>query len=194
MVGHAAELGARFVQIDVTDDASAETAMRVIEERDGRLDVLVNNAGIWDGRIGVDGLTGATALKEFDTNAIGVVRVTQAALPLLRKSENPVVVNISSGLGSFWAVTNPERNESHYPTIVYSATKAAVSMLTVEYAKALPDIKFNAVEPGFTSTDLTGNGAGQTVAEGAEVIVRLATIGKDGPTGTFQENAGELTW
>jgi NAD(P)-dependent dehydrogenase (short-subunit alcohol dehydrogenase family) len=194
MVGHAAELGARFVQIDVTDDASAETAMRVIEERDGRLDVLVNNAGIWDGRIGVDGLTGATALKEFDTNAIGVVRIIQAALPLLRKSENPVVVNISSGLGSFWAVTNPERNESHYPTIVYSATKAAVSMLTVEYAKALPDIKFNAVEPGFTSTDLTGNGAGQTVAEGAEVIVRLATIGKDGPTGTFQENAGELTW
>jgi NAD(P)-dependent dehydrogenase (short-subunit alcohol dehydrogenase family) len=190
----AAELGARFVHIDVTDDASVETAMRVIEERDGRLDVLVNNAGIWDGRIGVDGLTGATALKEFDTNAIGVVRVTQAALPLLRKSENPVVVNISSGLGSFWAVTNPERNESHYPTIVYSATKAAVSMLTVECAKALPDIKFNVVEPGFTSTDLTGNGAGQTVAEGAEVIVRLATIGKDGPTGTFQENAGELTW
>lgn len=67
-------------------------------------------------------------------------------------------------------------------------------MLTVEYAKALPNIKFNAVEPGFTSTDLTGNGAGQTVAEGAEVVVRLATIGKDGPTGTFQENAGELAW
>jgi NAD(P)-dependent dehydrogenase (short-subunit alcohol dehydrogenase family) len=67
-------------------------------------------------------------------------------------------------------------------------------MLTVEYAKALPEIKFNAVEPGFTSTDLTRNGAGQTVAEGAEVIVRLATIGKDGPTGTFQEPAGELAW
>jgi NAD(P)-dependent dehydrogenase (short-subunit alcohol dehydrogenase family) len=190
----AAALGVRFVPIDVTDDASVETAMRVIEERDGHLDVLVNNAGIWDGRIGVDGLTGATALKEFDTNAVGVVRVTQAALPLLRRSQNPVVVNVSSGLGSFWAVTNPERNESHYPTVVYSATKAAVSMLTVEYAKALPGIKFNAVEPGYTATDLTGNHAGQTVAEGAEVIVRLATIGRDGPTGTFQENAGELAW
>jgi NAD(P)-dependent dehydrogenase (short-subunit alcohol dehydrogenase family) len=184
----AAKLGARFVHIDVTDDASVEAAMRAIEERDGHLDVLVNNAGIWDGRIGVDGLTGATALREFDTNVIGVVRVTQAALPLLRKSVNPVVVNVSSGLGSFWAVTNPERNESHYPTIVYSASKAAVSMLTVEYAKALPEIKFNAVEPGFTATDLhgmSGNGI-RTVAEGVRVIVRLATIGKGGPTGTFQ--------
>jgi NAD(P)-dependent dehydrogenase (short-subunit alcohol dehydrogenase family) len=178
----------------VTDDVSVETAMRVLSERAGRLDVLVNNAGIWDGRIGVDGLTGATALREFDTNAIGVVRVTQAALPLLRKSQNPVVVNVSSGLGSFWAVNNPERNESHYPTIIYSATKAAVSMLTVEYAKALPEIKFNAVEPGYTATDLTGNDAGQPVADGAEVIVRLATIGEDGPTGTFHENAGVLAW
>jgi NAD(P)-dependent dehydrogenase (short-subunit alcohol dehydrogenase family) len=190
----AARLGARFVRLDVTDDASAEAAIRVIEERDGLLDVLVNNAGIWDGRIGVDGLTGATALKEFDTNAIGVVRVTQAALPLLRRSRNPVVVNVSSGLGSFWAVNNPERNESHYPTIVDSATKAAVTMLTVEYAKALPGIKFNAVEPGFTATDLTGNGAGQTAAAGAEVIADLATIGADGPTGTFKEKAGELPW
>jgi NAD(P)-dependent dehydrogenase (short-subunit alcohol dehydrogenase family) len=189
----AAALGAQFVQIDVTDDASVEAAMRVIEEREGRLDVLVNNAGIAHG-FGVDGVTGAIALKEFDTNVIGVIRVTQAAVPLLRKSGNPVVVNISSALGSFWAVTNPERRQFHYPTIVYGPTKAAVSMLTVQYAKARPDIKFNAVEPGFTSTDLTGNGEGQTVAEGAEVIVRMATIGKDGPTGTFQEKEAELAW
>ena len=87
----------------------------------------------------------------------------------------------------------PERNESHYPTIVYSATKAAVSMLTAEYAKAA-DIKSNAVKPGFTATDLTGNGAGQMVVEGAELIVRLATIGQDGPTGIFRETAGELAW
>ena len=190
----AAALGARFVLIDVTSDESALNAMRVIAERDGHLDVLVNNAGIWDGRVGIEGLTGESALKEFDTNAVSVVRVTQAALPLLRKSENPVVVNISSGLGSFWAVTNPDRGESHYPIIAYSASKAAVSMLTVQYAKALPEIKFNAVEPGFTQTDLTGGQGHQTVAEGAEVIVRLATIGKDGPTGTFHDNAGALAW
>jgi NAD(P)-dependent dehydrogenase (short-subunit alcohol dehydrogenase family) len=98
-------------------------------------------------------------------------------------------------LGSFWAVTNPERNESHYPNLAYSASKAAVTMLTVQYAKALPQIKFNAVEPGFTATDLTAAvGGGRPVQESAEVIVRMATIGKDGPTGTFQENAGELAW
>jgi NAD(P)-dependent dehydrogenase (short-subunit alcohol dehydrogenase family) len=186
----ASELGARFVQLDVTDDASVESAMGVIEEREGHLDVLVNNAGI-----GLVALNGPDALKVFDTNAIGVMRVTQAALRLLRKSENPVVVNVSSALGSFWAVTNPERPASRAPAIVYGASKAAVSMLTLQYAKALPDIKFNAVEPGHTATHLGGGGGGgRPVEEGAEVIVRMASIGKDGPTGTFQEDAGELAW
>ena len=114
---------------------------------------------------------------------------------MLRKSENPVVVNVSSSLGSFWAVTNPDRRESHYPNLTFSPSKAAVSMLTVQYAKARREIKFNAVEPGFTATDLTAAvGGGQPVEKGAEVIARLATIGKDGPTGTFQENGGELGW
>jgi|HubBroStandDraft_5_1064220.scaffolds.fasta_scaffold17409_1 NAD(P)-dependent dehydrogenase (short-subunit alcohol dehydrogenase family) len=188
----ATELGARFVQLDVTDDASVETALGVIGEREGHLDVLVNNAGI---SATADAVNGPVALKVFDTNAVGIIRVTQAALPLLRKSENPVVVNVSSALGSFWAVTNPERRQFHYPSIIYGASKAAVSMLTVQYAKALPDIKFNAVEPGFTATDLTpASGAGQPVEKGAEVIVRMATIGKDGPTSTFQENGDELAW
>lgn len=109
----AAELGARFVQLDVTDDASAAAAMSVISDRDGHLDVLVNNAGIGGGQV----VNGPAALTVFDTNAIGVIRVTQAALPLLRKSANPVVVNVSSALGSFWAVTNPGRRQFHYPSI-----------------------------------------------------------------------------
>ena len=187
----ASELGGQFVQLDVTDDASVQAAMRVIEEREGHLDVLVNNAGISASA----NVSGPVALKVFDTNVIGVIRVTQAALPLLRKSDNPVVVNVSSALGSFWAVTNPERRQFHYPAIIYGSSKAAVSMLTVQYAKALPEIKFNAVEPGFTATDLTPvSGAGQPVEKGAEVIVRMATIGKDGPTSTFQEGESELPW
>jgi NAD(P)-dependent dehydrogenase (short-subunit alcohol dehydrogenase family) len=186
----AAELGAQFVQLDVTDDASVAAALRAIDEREGHLDVLINNAGI-----GLLALNGPEALQVFDTNAIGVVRVTEAALPLLRKSGNPVVVNVSSALGSFWAVTNPERPAFHFPAIVYGASKAAVSMLTLQYAKAVPEIKFNAVEPGYTNTDLGGGGGGgRPVEESAEVIVRMATIGKDGPTGTFQEDAGELPW
>jgi NAD(P)-dependent dehydrogenase (short-subunit alcohol dehydrogenase family) len=187
----ASELGCQFVQLDVTDDASVESALGVIDEREGHLDVLVNNAGIST----AGDVNGPVALHVFDTNAIGLIRVTQAALPLLQKSENPVVVNVSSALGSFWAVTNPERRQFHFPSIVYGASKAAVSMLTVQYAKTFPGIKFNAVEPGFTATDLTPfSGAGQPVEVGVEVIVAMATIGRDGPTGTFRENEGELAW
>ncbi len=187
----ASEVGGQFVQLDVTDDASVETALRAVDEREGHLDVLVNNAGIST----TGDINGAIALEVFDTNAIGLVRVTQAALPLLEKSENPVVVNVSSALGSFWAVTNPDRRQFHFPSIIYGSSKAAVSMLTVQYAKTYPAIKFNAVEPGFTATDLTPfSEAGQPVEKGAEVIVRMATIGKEGPTGTFQEDLGELAW
>jgi NAD(P)-dependent dehydrogenase (short-subunit alcohol dehydrogenase family) len=187
----AAALGGQFVPLDVTDDSSVENTLGAIAEREGRLDVLVNNAGI---STGAD-VTGPIALKVFDTNAIGLIRVTQAALPLLEQSENPVVVNVSSALGSFWAVTNPERRQFHFPSIIYGSSKAAVSMLTVQYAKTFPGIKFNAVEPGFTATDLTPfSGAGQPVEQGAAVIVRMATIGTDGPTGTFQEGESELAW
>ncbi len=187
----ALQLDARFVQLDVTDDTSVAAALGAISEREERLDVLVNNAGISS----TAEITGPAALSVFDTNAVGIVRVTQAALPMLERSENPVVVNVSSALGSFWAVTNPERRQFHFPSIVYGASKAAVSMLTVQYAKSYPGIKFNAVEPGFTATELTPfSGAGQPVEDGAEVIVRMATIGKDGPTGTFQEGEDELAW
>jgi len=191
----AAELGARFVRLDVTDDASVQAAMREIERSEEQLDVLVNNAGVWDGLVGADSITAESAHAVIDTNVVGVIRVTQAALPLLRKSGNPVVVNLSSALGSFWAVTNPERRQSQFATVVYGASKAAVSMLTVQYAKALPEIKFNAVEPGFTDTDFNADHpGGRPVEEGADVIVRMATIGKDGPTGTFQEDEHELPW
>ncbi len=187
----ASELGGQFVPLDVTDDTSVEAALGLIAGSEGHLDVLINNAGIST----TAAVTGQEALKVFDTNAIGLIRVTQAALPLLVQSENPVVVNVSSALGSFWAVTNPDRRQFHFPSIVYGASKSAVSMLTVQYAKSFPGIKFNAVEPGFTATDLTPfSGAGQPVEKGAEVIVRMASIGKDGPTGTFQEGDGELAW
>jgi NAD(P)-dependent dehydrogenase (short-subunit alcohol dehydrogenase family) len=184
-------LGGRFVQLDVTNDASVDTALAVVAEREGRLDVLINNAGVsaWGD------VTGAVATQVFDTNVVGIIRVTQAALPLLEQSDNPVVVNLSSALGSFWAVTNPERRQFQFPSIIYGSSKAAVSMLTVQYAKTFPGIKFNAVEPGFTATDLTPfSSAGQPVEEGAEVVVRMATIGKEGPTGTFWEGETELAW
>ncbi|MFI1104369.1 SDR family NAD(P)-dependent oxidoreductase [Streptomyces melanogenes] len=187
----AAALGARFVQLDVTDDASVHSALAAIGAAEGRLDVLVNNAGV----LGDGSLDGPTALRAFDTNAVGLVRVTEAALPLLRKSANPTVVSVSSSAGSFWAVTNPDRPEYGLPLALYSASKAAATMLTVQYAKAHPGIKFNAVEPGTTATDLTAAfGVGRTPQESARVVVRLATLDADGPTGTFQDENGEVPW
>ncbi|MEU4365384.1 SDR family NAD(P)-dependent oxidoreductase [Promicromonospora sp. NPDC023987] len=187
----AATLGARFVQLDVTDDASVSSALATIEEAEGVLDVLVHNAGILaDGPV-----DGPAALRAFDTNAVGLVRVTEAALPLLHRSPNAVVVTVSSSMGSFWAVTNPDRSEFGMPLALYAASKAAATMLTVQYAKSQPDIKFNALEPGPTATDMTAAfGIGRPVEESARTVVRLATLGIDGPTGTLQDENGPLPW
>ncbi|MGH3586737.1 MAG: SDR family NAD(P)-dependent oxidoreductase [Pseudonocardia sp.] len=187
----AAELGARFVQLDVTDDDSVRSALATLDAAAGRLDVLVHNAGV----LGDGDLDGPLALRVFDTNAVGIVRVTEAALPLLRRSSNPNVVTVSSSAGSFWAVTNPDRPEYHLPIPLYSASKAAATMLTVQYARSQPGIRFNAVEPGTTATDMTAAiGIGRSPQESAAVVVRLATLDADGPTGTYQDETGELPW
>ena len=190
----AAEVGARFVQLDVTDDASVTAALAAIEAAEGRLDVLVNNAGV----LVADPLDGPTALRVFDVNAVGIVRVTEAALPLLRRSENPRVVNVSSSLGSFWVNTNPDRVEHGMFLPLYAASKAAATMLTVQYAKANPGIRFNAVEPGPTATDMTAGfgieDIAESPAESAKTVVRLATLDLDVPTGTLQDKDGQLAW
>lgn len=185
-----AVLGARFVQLDVTDEASVSAALAAIGAAEGHLDVLVHNAGVLDTT-----LDGPAALRSFDTNAVGIVRVTEATLPLLRRSSSPNVVTVSSSMGSFWAVTNPERPESGMPLALYAASKAAATMLTLQYAKAEPGIRFNAIEPGTTATDMTADfGIGRPVEETARFVVRWATLGSDGPTGTFQDEAGVLAW
>jgi NAD(P)-dependent dehydrogenase (short-subunit alcohol dehydrogenase family) len=189
---------ARFIQIDVTDDASVEGAAKSIEA-DGGLDVLVNNAGIEartadNGIIGAADLTADMARRLFETNVYGVIRVTHAFLPLLRRSPAPVIVNLSSGLGSLATITNPGTPAFGYPGVEYPASKAAVNMITVQYAKAFPAIRINAVEPGFTSTDLNGRTGIQTVEEGAEIIVAMAQVGPDGPTGGYFDKRGPIPW
>lgn len=187
-------LGARFVQIDVTDDASVSAAVIDVTAHEGAIDVLINNAGINQPYKPADELTAADAAGVFDVNVIGVVRVTQAFLPLLRASINPVIVNVSSGMGSFAVTHDPDRVESTFPAPLYTASKSALTMLTTQWAKAWPDIKVNAADPGYTATDFNGHRGPQTVTEGTDAIVELATIGADGPTGQFRDRHGVVAW
>ncbi|MFC5216325.1 SDR family NAD(P)-dependent oxidoreductase [Streptomyces coerulescens] len=187
-------LGARFVQIDVTDDASVAAAAADIAAREGGIDVLINNAGVFGTHSPADRITAADAGEVFDVNVVGIVRVTHAFLPLLRKSASPVIVNVSSGMGSFAATHDAERVESRNLAPLYTASKAAVTMLTTQYAKSLPDVKVNAADPGYTATDFNGHSGPQTVTEGTDAIVELATMGPDGPTGTFRDRHGEMPW
>jgi NAD(P)-dependent dehydrogenase (short-subunit alcohol dehydrogenase family) len=198
----AEQLGARTVQLDVTDDASVEAAVKAIEA-DGGLDVLINNAGIaeeWRSDnnnnvvIGAADVTADLMQRTFDTNVFGTVRVLHAFLPLLQRSTAPVVVNVSSALASLTRLTTPGTRSYAYPGVAYPASKTAVNMITVQYAKAFPNMRINAVEPGFTKTDLNGNTGVQTVEEGAEIIVRMAQVGPDGPTGGYFDAEGTLPW
>jgi NAD(P)-dependent dehydrogenase (short-subunit alcohol dehydrogenase family) len=186
-------LGARFVALDVTDDASVSAAAeRVAAE--GGLDVLVNNAGISGGFKPVAEVTPGDVERVLATNVLGIVRVTQAFVPLLERSGNPVVVNVSSGMGSLGITTDPSRLESTLVGLAYPTSKAAVNMLTSQYAKALPGMRVNAVDPGYTATDFNGHRGTQTVEEGAEAIVRMAKLDASGPTGTFVDKRGVAPW
>ncbi|MFD8690989.1 SDR family NAD(P)-dependent oxidoreductase [Streptomyces sp. NPDC059651] len=188
----ASALGARFVRLDVTDDASVAAAAAAVAA-DGGLDVLVNNAGIevrspGGEIIGAAELTADVMREVFETNVFGLVRVTHAFLPLLERSSAPVVVNVSSSLASL------DQAGKGYPGVAYPTSKTAVNMLTVQFAKAFPKMRINAVEPGYTATDLNGRAGTQTVEQGAEIIVRMAQSGPGSPTGGYFDAAGPLPW
>ena len=187
-------LGVDYVVMDVTGEETIASAAETIMNNEGRLDVLINNAGIPGGHAKPQDYTADMMHEVFNTNVYGVVRVTNQFLPLLEKSSQPVIVNVSSGLGSFGQVLNPEKIESKVNALAYSASKSAVSMLTVQYSKALPQMRINAIDPGPTKTgDQFSNGI-QTLQEGTDAVVKMATIGKDGPTGTFTNRDGVIPW
>jgi NAD(P)-dependent dehydrogenase (short-subunit alcohol dehydrogenase family) len=184
--------------LDVTDDRSVTAAAKLIEH-DGGLDVLINNAGV-EGRgennaiVDATGVTADMVREVFDTNVFGVVRVTHAFLPLLQKSRAPVVVNVSSTLGSVSLAGSPDSPTYLYPGVAYPASKSALNMITVQFAKQFPGMRINAVEPGFTDTDLNGHTGTQTVEEGARIIVDTAQVAADGPTGGYFSAHGPIAW
>jgi NAD(P)-dependent dehydrogenase (short-subunit alcohol dehydrogenase family) len=192
----AAGVDAFGVPLDVTDDASVTRAARLIDERAGRLDVLVNNAGVTGGTpqepTKVDIATVRTAVE---TNVIGVIRVTNAMLPLLRRSASPRIVNMSSGVGSLTRQTTPGA-ETGPISVAYAPSKTFLNAVTVQYAKELRDtgILINAGCPGYTATDLNGFRGFRTPEQGAAIGIRLATLPDGGPTGGFFEDAGVVPW
>jgi NAD(P)-dependent dehydrogenase (short-subunit alcohol dehydrogenase family) len=194
----AAELAAtgdvRPVELDVTDDESVAAAAKAIGTASGKLDVLVNNAGIGGPWIGPEDTTPTDFLPVFAVNLLGPVRTTSAFLPLLRRSTQPRVVMVSSGMGSFGITTDPTRIESTLGGLIYPSSKAALNMVTSQYAKALSGFQVNAVDPGYTATDLNGHRGFQTVEEGGEAVVRAATLPVDGPTGAFFDRHGPVPW
>ena len=185
-------LAARFVPLDVTSDDSVAAAAATVLAEAGRLDVLVNNAGV-GGQEKPPGEVAVADLREmFEVNVFGAIRVTNAFLPLLLAADEPRIVLVSSGMGSFSVASDPRWYDLVPPTLGYPATKAALNMITVQYARALDGVRANAVDPGFTATDLTDHRGFQTVAEGTDAIVRLAEVGA--PTGGFFDRKGTMPW
>jgi NAD(P)-dependent dehydrogenase (short-subunit alcohol dehydrogenase family) len=175
----------RFVPLDVTGDASVRGAADWIEREYGRLDILVNNAGIARGN--PPSQTDLTVMHEvYEVNVFGVIRVTNAMLPLLRRAPAARIVNVSSEVGSISAQTDPASPLARIPaSLAYPSSKSALNMITAMYARELRDtpIKVNAANPGYTKTDLNRNSGFRSVTEGAEASVYLATLPADGPSG-----------
>ncbi|MCC3331321.1 SDR family oxidoreductase [Nocardia abscessus] len=184
------------VPLDVTDDASVAAAAELIEDRVGRLDVLVNNAGITGGMPQAPtAVDPATVRAAVETNVIGVIRVTNAVLPLLRRSASPRIVNMSSTVGSLTRQTTPGTDTGPI-SAAYTASKTFLNAVTVQYVKELRDtnILINAACPGFTATDLNGFRGVRTPEQGAAIAIRLATLPDGGPTGGFFDDAGVVPW
>jgi len=188
----------RFVRLDVTDDESVRAAASHVERETGALDVLVNNAGIFvfDGEGAVSTVRLDTMRRTFEVNLFGVLRVTQAFLPLVRKSSAGRVVNVGSTLGSIATLVAPNSFLRERPAVGYSVSKTALSSVTAWLAVELRDtaIKVNVVCPGYNATDLNNHMGTQHPSEGAKVVVRAATLGDEGPTGTFLDVNGTVGW
>ena len=190
-------LEVHFLKIDLTDHATAKSAADHIETSYGRLDVLVNDAGItWLG----DGLpsvsTPEAIQRTFETNVVGTVAVTQALLPLIRKSPSGRIVNVSSGLASLTLSGDPGWGYAVHKYLGYAASKAALNMFTVQLAWEVREtpIKVNSADPGYTATDLNGNRGTQTVEEAVVEPLRLALLDDNGPTGGFFDKNGAQPW
>ena len=185
------------IEIDLTDEASIASAAAKIAAKYGRLDILINNAGIVDPEDGPPSVSSTAATRRLmETNFLGTLAVTQAMLPLLRRSNAGRIVNLSTTLGSLAINGDPSSPYYEARLIGYNASKAALNMLTVPLAAELRDtsIVVNSVAPGYVKTDLTGGNGFMTPAEGARLPVEYALLGPDAVSGRFIEPQGNVPW
>ena len=193
-------LSAEFVVLDVSNEESVKTAAQTVMEQHGKLDMLINNAGINpeypQGITTFEQLPLDVLGKIYETNVFGAFLAIREFLPLLRKSSGGRIVNASSTVGSSTDQSNPASMYYGIKTIGYASSKAALNALTVQLAKELSDtpIKVNSSCPGWVKTDLGSDAAPRTVEEGARIIVELATLADDGPTGGFFNDEGMIPW
>ncbi len=188
---------AYFIELDVTKPETIAKAAQTVRTRYGRLDILVNNAGIADKGDGPPSTADPEAVRRvLDVNFFGVLAVTQAMLPLVRKSAAGRIVMITSGLGSITWNADPKWPFAAVKLLGYNGSKAILNMMTVQLAWELRDtaIKVNTVNPGYTATDMNGNRGTQTLEEGAAEAFRQALAPDDAPTGGFFETGGVVPW
>jgi NAD(P)-dependent dehydrogenase (short-subunit alcohol dehydrogenase family) len=189
-------IDAREIEIDVTDEDSVQRAAKTVKTADGRLDVLINNAGI----PGSYAALGEQKLSEietvYQTNVFGPIRVTQAFLPLLRASGQANVIMVSSGLGSLTWLSDPTHPYHAVNILGYNSSKTALNAITLSLAKDLAKdgIKVNAADPGYTKTDFNNHSGYRTVEQAADTIVWLAGQDASGPTGGFFFEKGQAPW
>lgn len=188
------------LKLDVTSTADIQAAAAFIESKYGHLDILINNAGIIveNGFAGNNSATVAQAplRQTFDTNFFAVVELTQALLPLIRKSPAGRIVNLSSILGSLTLHSDPKSPIAGSKSLAYNASKTALNAFTIHLAAALKGtkIKVNSAHPGWVKTDMGGEGAQMEITDGAKTSVELALIGDDGPTGAYLHLGKPLPW
>ena len=192
------KLEARAITIDVNDSASIQRAAEEVKKEFGHLDVLINNAGVMldDQKKKVSEQSMDTWRKTFETNVFGLIDTTRAFLPLLRKSEAGRIVNLSSILGSITYHATPGSPVYDNKVAAYNVSKSAVNAFTVQLAYELKDtkIKVNAAHPGWVKTDMGGEGAQMEIPDGAKTSVELATLGADGPNGSYEHDGEKLPW
>jgi len=193
LAGEEGQHSVEFLKFDGTNQVSIDAAVKHVTDKYGKLDILINNAGIVGPVMGMEE-TPEVLRAVYETNVVAPFQITKSFIPLLRKSDHGRIVNVSSGMGSLHFFTQPDLP---VPTLfAYTSSKSALNMLTLQFARELAkdNIKVNSTDPGYCATDINGNSGPRSAEQGALVTVNFATMDDNGPTGGFYNEDGRHFW